>query len=66
MGNDNLNCVMKFKKENGCSLKHIYNIKSPNIREYTCMFNLNNKYIAFGTKEGFVEIFRLRDQKMVA
>lgn len=30
------------------------------------MFNLNNKYIAFGTKEGFVEIFRLRDQKMVA
>lgn len=66
LGFDNLNCILKFQREKGCKMKQLSEIKSQNFREFICMTNVNNKFIAFGTREGFVEVYRLRDQQMIA
>lgn len=66
LGNDNTNCLMNFEKTKGVKLQYQSKIKSPNHREFTCLTNLNNKFISYGTKDGFIEIYRFSDLQLVS
>ena len=66
LGNENINCLINFDKTKGVKLQYQSKIKSPNHREFTCLINLNNKFIAYGTKDGFIEIYRFSDLKLVS
>ena len=65
LNSDCLNGFVSFENHRSYKLKHHMDIISPNNREYTCIANIHNKYLAYGCNDGSIELFRANDGKYI-
>ena len=53
--------MLSYDKDIGCKLKFYQEIQSKNFREFTCFYNIYDKYLVMGTEQGFLEVYRNYD-----
>ena len=65
LSDDCLSGFISFQSEKGYKLKHSLDITSANGREFTCVANIQNKFLIYGCKDGCLELYRSSDGKFI-